>query len=123
MNYDIEEIRSIYKDLFEYSLDLIFVNKLNGDFLDANNNLLNTFGLKREDIPQYSLSDIMDKDQLTKAYKAIKEKKKTGRQSDMMELRINGKDGIKKVIGEAYEANIRYNLNYLYDNKLVVGMV
>ena len=94
MIYDIEEIRSIYKDLFEYSLDMIFVNKLNGDFLDANNNLLKVFGLKREDILQYSLSDIMDKDQLTKVYKALTELKKTGRQSNMMELRINGKDGI-----------------------------
>jgi len=94
MIYDIEEIRSIYKDLFEYSLDLIFVNKLNGDFLDANDILLKTFGLKREDIPQYSLSDIMDKDQLTKAYKTLTELKKTGRQSNMMEFRINGKDGI-----------------------------
>ncbi len=94
MSYDIEEIRSTYKDLFEYSLDLIFVNKLNGDFLDANNNLLKIFGLKREDIPHYSLSDIMDKDQLAKAYKSLTELKKTGRQSNMMELRINGKDGI-----------------------------
>jgi len=94
MIYDIEEIRSIYKDLFEYSLDLIFVNKLNGDFLNANDNLLKTFGLKREDISQYSLSDIMDKDQLTKAYNALTDLKKTGRQSNMMEFRINGKDGI-----------------------------
>jgi len=93
MIYDIEEIRSIYKDLFEYSLDLIFVNKLNGDFLDANDITLNIFGYEKEDIPHYSLSDIMDKDQLIKAYNALKEIKKTGRQSKMMEFRLNGKDG------------------------------
>ena len=58
MIYDIEEIRSNYKDLFEYSLDLIFVNKLNGEFIDANDIALKTLGYEREDIPNYSLSDI-----------------------------------------------------------------
>ena len=92
MSYDIEEIRSTYKDLFEYSLDLVFVNTFDGKFIYANDLALSTLGYERKDIPHFSLSDIMDKDQLNKAYNALIELKKTGRQSSLMELRLRGKD-------------------------------
>ncbi|TFG30610.1 MAG: PAS domain S-box protein [Promethearchaeota archaeon] len=31
-----DEIREKYKDIFEYSLDFIYVNDLKGNFIDAN---------------------------------------------------------------------------------------
>jgi len=34
-----------------------------------------------------------------------------------------GKENIKKIIHETWESDIRFHLNYIYDNKLIVGMV
>ena len=44
MEYDKEEVRERFKELFEYSLELIYVNDLNGNFLDANDITLITLG-------------------------------------------------------------------------------
>ena len=54
MEYNKEEIREKFKDFFEHSLDLIYVNDLNGNFLDANEITLLTLGYEREEIPNLS---------------------------------------------------------------------
>ena len=45
-SYNREEIRGKFKDLFDYSLDLIYVNDLKGNFLDANAIALKKLGYK-----------------------------------------------------------------------------
>ena len=67
MKYNRENIEEKYKDLFEYSLDMIYVNDLKGNFLDANDNALKRLGYKREDIPDISFIDLVDKEDLIKA--------------------------------------------------------
>ncbi|GAG78887.1 unnamed protein product, partial [marine sediment metagenome] len=93
MEYDKEEVRERFKDLFEYSLDLIYVNDLNGNFLDANDIALESLGYNREEMPMVSFIDMLDKENLMKAYKFTKEIRKLGRQSELSEYKIKTKEG------------------------------
>ena len=108
MTYDREEIRENYKDLFEYSLDLIYVNDLNGNFLDANDIALISLGYEREEIPNLSFLDVLEKDEVKKAYGALREITKTGKQSKRREYKIKTKDGNYLYI-ETYGIPIRKN--------------
>ena len=93
MDYNREEIRKKFKELFEHSLQLIYVNDLNGNFLDANEITLLTLGYEREDIERISFIDLVDREDLIKAYRVTKEIRKTGKQSKMSEYKIKTKDG------------------------------
>ncbi|MGB5910043.1 MAG: PAS domain S-box protein [Promethearchaeia archaeon] len=93
MDYNKEEIREKFKDLFEHSLDLIYVNDLNGNFLDANEITLITLGYERDEIPNISFIDLLDKENLVKAYKVTKEIKRVGKQSKRSEYKIKTKAG------------------------------
>jgi len=93
MDYNKEEIREKFKDLFEHSLDLIYVNDLNGNFLDANEITLITLGYERDEIPNISFIDLLDKENLVKAYKVTKEIKRVGKQSKRSEYKIKTKTG------------------------------
>jgi len=88
IKYNTEEIRAKYSELFEHSLDLIYVNDLNGNFLDASDLTLIALGMEREDIPNISFIDLLDRDNLIKAYKVTKEIRKTGKQSAQSEYKL-----------------------------------
>jgi len=81
IEYNKEEIREKYKELFEHSLDLIYVHNLNGNILDASDLTLITLGMEREDIPNISFIDLLDKENLNKAKDVTKEIRSTGKQS------------------------------------------
>ena len=93
MSYNREEIRKKFNELFEHSLQLIYVNDLNGNFLDANDITLLTLGYEREDIGKISFIDLLDQDNIRRAYKITKEITKTGKQSTLSEYKIKTKDG------------------------------
>ncbi len=93
MKYDREEIREKYKDLFEHSLDLIYVSDINGQILDANDIALTTLGYKREEIPNVSFINLMDKEQLKQAYIITKKIMETRSLSKLVEFRVKAKDG------------------------------
>jgi len=93
IEYNKEEVREKYKELFEHSLDLIYVNDLNGNFLDASDLTLITLGIEREDIYNISFIDLLDRDNLIKAYKVTKEIRKTGKQSAQSEYKLKTKMG------------------------------
>jgi len=93
IEYNKEEVREKYKELFEHSLDLIYVNDLNGNFLDASDLTLIALGMDREDIPNISFIDLLDRDNLIKAYKVTKEIRKTGKQSAQSEYKLKTKMG------------------------------
>ena len=93
IEYNREEVREKYKDLFEHSLDLIYVNDLNGNFLDASDLTLIALGMDKEDIPNISFIDLLDRDNLIKAYKVTKELRKTGFQSAQSEYKLKTKMG------------------------------
>ena len=93
IEYNREEVREKYKELFEHSLDLIYVNDLNGNFLDASDLTLIALGIEREDIPNISFIDFLDRDNLIKAYKVTKEIRKTGKQSAQSVYKLKTKKG------------------------------
>ena len=93
MDYNRDEIRKKYEDMFEYSLDLIYVCDLNGNFLDANEITLMALGYDREEILNLSFKDLVSGEQLIEALNVVKEIKETGRQLKPGEFKLRTKDG------------------------------
>jgi PAS domain S-box-containing protein len=94
LRYDKDFIRSKFKDLFEYSLDYIYVNDLKGNFLDANKIALDTLGYKEEEIESLNFLDVLaDKDQLIKAMDITREIIQKGKQSERNTYKLKSKNG------------------------------
>ena len=93
MRYNREDIKEKYKDLFEYSLDLIYVNDLRGNFLDANDIALETLGYEREEISNISFTDLIEREDLIKAFNVIREIKETGKQSKHRQYKLKTRNG------------------------------
>ncbi|MHA1489104.1 MAG: sensor histidine kinase [Promethearchaeota archaeon] len=93
MDYNKDEIRAKYKDLFKYSLDLIYVHDLKGNFLDANDIALKALGYKKEEITIISVINLIDNENLLKASNSLKELIKTGKQTERSEYKLRAKDG------------------------------
>ncbi|MFW9948817.1 MAG: PAS domain S-box protein [Candidatus Thorarchaeota archaeon] len=91
--YNREAIRNKFEDLFKHSLDLIYINDLNGNFLDANEVTLVTLGYQRDEIANLTFIDLLDREGLIKAYKVTKEIRKTGKQSYPSEYKVKTKNG------------------------------
>jgi len=108
MKYNKEEIREKFKDLFENSLDLIYVNDLKGNILDANEIALKSLGYKREEIPDLSFIDLVDKENLLKAIKVTKEIVEIGKQTERSEYKLRKKDG-KFIYVETYAIPLKKN--------------
>ena len=66
---------------------------MNGNFLDATDLTLIALGMEREDIPNISFIDFLDRDNLIKAYKVTKEIRKTGKQSAQSVYKLKTKRG------------------------------
>ncbi|MFX0081432.1 MAG: PAS domain S-box protein [Candidatus Hodarchaeota archaeon] len=93
MKYDRVEICEKFNDLFEYSLDLIYVCDLEGNFLDANDITLFSLGYEREEISNLTFLDVLEKDEINKAYGVIKEILKSGKQFKRREYKVRAKNG------------------------------
>jgi len=88
-----KEIREKFKEIFDYSLDFIYVHDLNGNFIDANEIALSTLGYDREDLPKLSFSNILDEEQLKIAIDTTKELIKEGKQTKPGIFKLRTKDG------------------------------
>jgi Amt family ammonium transporter len=88
-----EEIRKKFTDIFDYSLDFIYVHDLKGNFIDANEIALSTLGYDREDLPMLSFKDILDEEQLKIAIDTTKGLVKEGRQIKSGIFKLRTKDG------------------------------
>lgn len=93
MSYNKEDIRERFKDLFLYSLDLIYILDLEGFLLDINEVALNILGYNREEIIRASFNDFLDEDEFEKKLKIINEIKRAGKQSKLSEIKIKAKEG------------------------------
>ncbi len=93
MTFSLELAKEKFKDLFKYSLDLIYVHDFRGKFLDANEITLEKLGYKREEINNLSFKDLISKDQLTVAFKALTEIRDFGKQITPREYRLKTKNG------------------------------
>lgn len=90
---EIGEIREKFKDLFECSLDLVYIHDLRGKFLDANDITLSTLGFERDEISDISFSKLVDNVQIEKAFNVLKEIKEYGRQIKPSEYKLKSKCG------------------------------
>jgi len=94
VNYNREKVRKQYKNLFEYSLDYIYVHDLRGNILDANEHALEALGFEREDIPDMSFINLLaDKDQLKVALESVEEIKNRGKQIRKSEYKLKTENG------------------------------
>jgi PAS domain S-box-containing protein len=92
IKYIKELVREQFKGLFQYSLDLIYVYNLQGDFIDANDIALEKMGYSREEIQNLNLIDILDNKGLKRAYKSIRTLLKTGEQIETFDYKVKKKD-------------------------------
>lgn len=93
MSNDKEEIRKRFKDFFDCSLDFIYVNDLEGNFIDANDVALTTLGYEREELPNITFQDLLDEEQLKIAIDNTKELLKKGKQEKPGIFKLRTKDG------------------------------
>ncbi|MCP4130513.1 MAG: PAS domain S-box protein [bacterium] len=90
------EIR--YESLFNSSLQSIYLNDLEGNFIDANDAALELTGYSREEIQSLNFAALVDEDELLRVIGTLQEILKTGRQREMHHYKIKSKDGTYKYI-------------------------
>ena len=117
MNCNIEKMDIKYTELFEYSLDLVYVYDIQGNLLYANNITILTLGYTKEELYNLSLMDLLDKEQHNLVIEASKNLIKRGKQSIPHEYKIIKKDGTYLYL-ETYGIPIRSNGNIAF---LVIG--
>lgn len=88
-----EEIRKKFQELFDYSLDFIYIHDLEGNIIDANDIALSTLGYEREDLPKLSFKDILDEIQFEKGLSVLRKIVKEGRQYTHEKYKLKTKDG------------------------------
>ncbi len=89
----IKESEERYNALFNRSLSYIYLHDFNGKFIDANEAALKALGYKRKEILPLNFASLLDKGQLPKATKSLKEIIRTGRQKKPDEYKLRRKDG------------------------------
>jgi PAS domain S-box-containing protein len=82
-----------YRALFDRSLDGIFINDLEGNFIDANKAALDMIGYEREDILSLNYASLLIDDQLPQVLKELQNVLETGHQKSLLESRLRRKDG------------------------------
>jgi PAS domain S-box-containing protein len=89
----LHEYEKKFKAHFSWSLHCIFDHDFEGNFLDANEASLNLLGCRKEEIPSINFSNLIDADQLPKAFAAIEEIKQNGSLENVIEFKLRCKDG------------------------------
>jgi len=93
MQTELEEAENRWSALFERSFDWIYIHDLKGKFLDANEPALRGLGYNKEEISQINFRTLLPLKYISKAYKLLKELKKTGAQKKLAQLKLKRKDG------------------------------
>jgi PAS domain S-box-containing protein len=89
----LQESEERYKALFHSPFQLIYLHDFRGKFLDANPAALKLLGYNKEELGTLNFSSFLDKGQLWKAIKTLKEIKKYDRQKEPTEYRLKTKNG------------------------------
>ena len=89
----LRESQEKYLALFDRSLYCVFVNDLEGNFIDANKAALDLLGYKKEDIRSLNFASLLDDNQMPSALEALSEIKKTGYQKKSYQFKLKRKDG------------------------------
>ena len=89
----LSESEDRYKALFDHSLYCVYIHDFEGRFIDANDTALNLLGYKREDISSVDFSALLEKDQISFAFKNMENLLQTGSQNKPIEYKLRKKDG------------------------------
>lgn len=101
-----KEIESRYKALFERTLYCVYLHDFEGNFLDANEAALTLLGYAREEITSLSISSLLEKEDLPKAFTLIQEIIQTGSQKRPAEFKLKRKDN--SYVWVEFEASLIY---------------
>lgn len=82
-----------FRALFDRSLDALYLHDFEGKFLDLNPATLTMLGYAQEDIATLHLRDLLDQDELAKAFRLLQKLEKNGVQKDLAEFHVKCKDG------------------------------
>ncbi|MCX6698596.1 MAG: PAS domain S-box protein [Methanomicrobiales archaeon] len=89
----LKESEERYLSLFDRSLECSYIHDLEGKFIDANQAALALLGYTREDIPNLSFTSLISGEQLMKARETIRTIVETGTHTDLVEYRLQAKNG------------------------------
>jgi len=89
----LKESEERYRGLFDRSLDFVYVHDFEGNFIDANPAVLESFGYTKEDISSLNFTTLLSEDQIPAALKVLEEIAYTGFQRELTEYRLKRKDG------------------------------
>ncbi len=82
-----------FKALFDHSLDGVFINDLEGRFMDLNQVALDKLGYTRDEIATLDFASFLDEDQFPEALRIRRELLQTGMQTKPAEFQLKCKDG------------------------------
>jgi PAS domain S-box-containing protein len=82
-----------YKELFDYSLDCIYMHDFEGNFIDANPAALDLLGYARDEIKSLNFASFLKEDDLLEALNVSKEIVKNGVQENISEYELKKKNG------------------------------
>ncbi len=89
----LQESEERYRSLYGSSLYLVYVNDLEGNFLDANQAALKMLGYDRQEMSRLNYASLLSDDQMPAALATLQELIETGVQKEMSEWRLRRKDG------------------------------
>lgn len=88
-----QENRERYTALFERSLDALYINDFEGNFLDANQAGLDLLGYSRDEIDTTNYASLLEKDSLSVASESTAHLIETGFQKKPIEMKLKTKSG------------------------------
>jgi len=93
MEASLNESEKRYKELFDSSLDCIYLHDFEGNFIDANPAALNLLGYTKEEIQSLNFGFFLKENELSDAFEGVNEIIRTGRQEDLAEYELKKKNG------------------------------
>lgn len=88
----IKEAHERYAALFDRSFDCVYLHDFEGNYLDANNAVLELTGYSKEDVTALKFLDLMSPDQLAQAAESIETIVRNGSEEQLRSYKIRTKD-------------------------------
>ncbi len=89
----LEESEARYLSVFNQKLNCIYIHDFEGNFIDANEAVLDLLGYSRQEIKAMNLSSVVHEDSLHRAYRSLQEIINTGSKKSLTEYKLKTKSG------------------------------